>query len=87
MRQCCGTLLSTLLVLASPAPVRAQGAPAHGPAAADGPVSHRALAGHLFVPSHLVQDPFSYTAVGLFWGVGGGEAIGPTLDLGPPRCS
>jgi hypothetical protein len=85
MGQCPGTLLATLLLLASPAPVGAQEAPAHVPAATgDGPVSHRALAGHMFVPSHLVQDPFSYTAVGLFWGVGGGEAIGPTLDLGPP---
>ena len=48
------------------------------------PVSQRALAGHLFVPSHLFQDPFSYTGAGLFWGVGGGSASGPTLDLGPP---
>ena len=47
-------------------------------------MSHRELAGHLFMPSHLVQDPFSYTGVGLFWGVGGGHATGPTLDLGPP---
>jgi hypothetical protein len=47
-------------------------------------VSHRELAGHLFAPSHLVQDPFSYTGVGVFWGVGGGDAIGPTLDVGPP---
>jgi hypothetical protein len=84
MGQCSGTLLAILLVLASPAPVRAQAEPAHVPAAAaDGPVSHRALAGQLFVPSHLVQDPFSCTSVWLFWGVGGGEAIGPTLDLGP----
>jgi hypothetical protein len=31
-----------------------------------------------------MQDPFSYTSVGLFWGVGGGDATGPTLNLGPP---
>ena len=86
MRQCSGPLLGILLMVAAPAPVFAQGEPVAAPApeTAGGPVSHRALAGHLFVPSHLVQDPFSYTSAGLFWGVGGGDAIGPTLDLGPP---
>ncbi len=86
MRQCSGPLLGILLMVAAPAPVLAQGEPvaAPTPGTAGGAVSHRALAGHLFVPSHLVQDPFSYTSAGLFWGVGGGDAIGPTLDLGPP---
>jgi hypothetical protein len=74
MRPCSGPLLGLLLLVAAPAPGRAQGEP----------VSQRALAGHVFVPSHLVQDPFSYTGVGLFWGVGGGSATGPTIDLGPP---
>ncbi len=79
-------LLGILLMGAAPAPVFPQEEPvaAAAPETAGGPVSHRALAGHLFVPSHLVQDPFSCTSVGVFWGVGGGDAIGPTLDLGPP---
>jgi hypothetical protein len=46
--------------------------------------SYRELAGHLFLPSHLMGDPFSYTAFGLFWGAGTGNATGPTLNLGPP---
>ena len=81
-----GPLLGLLLVLAVPVPVLAQGepGPAPSPDAASGPVSHRELGGHLFVPSHLVQDPFSVTSVGLFWGVSGGDATGPTLNLGPP---
>jgi hypothetical protein len=31
------------------------------------------------MPSHLLSDPFSYTAAGLFWGAGMGSATGPTL--------
>ena len=47
--------------------------------------SHRELAGHLFLPSHLIQDPFSVTSFGSYFGVGVGEARGPELvDLGPP---
>jgi len=85
MAPCFGRLVGLLLLVAAPGRVLAQGEPAPEPAATTGgPVSHRELAGHLFVPSHLVQDPFSYTGVGLFWGVGGGDATGPTLDLGPP---
>jgi hypothetical protein len=81
-----GPFLGLLLALAVPSPVLAQAVP--GPTApaeaAGGPVSRRELAGHYFVPSHLVQDPFSVTSVGLFWGVSGGDATGPTLDVGPP---
>ena len=84
MRPCSGPLLGLLLLVAAPAPVRAQGEPVPVHGTTGEPVSQRALAGHLFVPSHLVQDPFSYTGVGVFWGVGGGSATGPTLDLGPP---
>jgi hypothetical protein len=46
--------------------------------------SYRELARHIFLPSHLLSDPFSYSAFGLFWGVGAGNATGPTLDAGRP---
>jgi hypothetical protein len=47
--------------------------------------SHRELAGHLFLPSHLIQDPFSVTSFGSYFGVATGEARGPELvDPGPP---
>jgi len=48
------------------------------------PPSHRELAGHLFLPSHLVDDPFSYTSFGMTFGLGAGDALGPVLNLGPP---
>jgi hypothetical protein len=43
--------------------------------------SHRELAGHVFLPSHLIQDPFSYTAFGSNFALGTGQALGPVLDL------
>jgi hypothetical protein len=48
-------------------------------------VSYRELAGHVFMPSHLMSDPFSYTAFGLYWGAGLGTATGPRLvQTNPP---
>jgi len=42
--------------------------------------------GHFFLPSHLVEDPFSYTAFSLFFGIGSGNALGPSVDrsVSPP---
>ncbi len=55
------------------APARAtDDAPSPGP---------RELAGHDFQVSHLVTDPFSVTSFGQNFGAGGGEALGPALDL------
>ena len=48
------------------------------------PKMHRDLNGHLFMPSHLVEDPFSYTAFAMFFGLGSGNALGPELQLLPP---
>lgn len=48
------------------------------------PKMHRELNGHLFMPSHLIQDPFSYTAFATFFGLGSGNALGPELQLAPP---
>jgi hypothetical protein len=59
---------TTIVVLPTPAPPR----------------SHRELAGHLFLPSHLILDPFSVTSFGSYFGVGSGQAIGPVFDPGPP---
>jgi len=60
---------TTIVVLPTPAPPR----------------SNRELAGHLFLPSHLISDPFSVTSFGSYFGVGSGEALGKTLvDIGPP---
>jgi hypothetical protein len=44
----------------------------------------RELNGHLFMPSHLIEDPFSYTAFAMFFGLGSGNALGPQLQLIPP---
>ena len=44
----------------------------------------RELDGHTFLPSHLVDNPFSETFVGTAIGLGGGEALGATLQPKPP---
>ena len=44
----------------------------------------REMNGHIFLPSHIIEDPFSYTAFGLSFGLGGGNAMGPTVQLSPP---
>jgi hypothetical protein len=44
----------------------------------------RELGGHLFMPSHVIDDPFSYTAFGMYFGLGSGNALGPELQLSPP---
>lgn len=44
----------------------------------------RELNGHLFMPSHIIEDPFSYTAFAMFFGLGSGNALGPELQLVPP---
>jgi hypothetical protein len=49
--------------------------------------SHRELAGHVFMPSHLIEDPFSYTAFGMTFGIGTGQALGPTITLDPPAIT
>jgi hypothetical protein len=56
------------------------------PPAAAAPVEKvgREMNGHVFMPSHLLEDPFSYTAFGLFFGLGAGNAIGPTLQTDKP---
>jgi hypothetical protein len=41
--------------------------------------SGRELGGHLFMPSHVIDDPFSYTAFGMYFGLGSGNALGPDL--------
>src|SRR5512136_922613 len=41
--------------------------------------SHRELAGHVFIPSSVIVDPFSQTAFGLRFGLGGGSATGPSV--------
>jgi hypothetical protein len=40
-----------------------------------------ALAGHHFLVSHLVDDPFSVTSFGMSFAVGAGQALGPSLDF------
>jgi hypothetical protein len=45
----------------------------------------REMGGHSFLPSHLIEDPFSYTAFGTFFGLGAGNALGPAFANDPPR--
>jgi hypothetical protein len=45
---------------------------------------NQAMNGHFFLPSHLIDDPFSYTAFGLTFGLGSGNALGPSVQLTPP---
>lgn len=40
--------------------------------------------GHFFLPSHLIDDPFSNTSFGMTFGLGSGDALGPTVQLSPP---
>ena len=86
-------LLWSLPVLAQEAAKPA--APAASPAAtataapAPSPVKERNLGremnGHSFLPSHLIDDPFSYTAFGMTFGLGSGNALAPDLQLVPPE--
>ncbi len=54
-----------------------------GPAEGSPPAeeSHRELAGHLFLPSHLIVDPFSCTAFGANFALGAGNVLAPRVDL------
>ena len=45
----------------------------------------REMNGHFFMPSHLIEDPFSYTAFAMFFGIGSGNALGPEIQLRPPE--
>ncbi len=55
------------------------------PAATDAPQKWgRELGGHAFLPSHIIEDPFSYTAFATTFGLGAGQALGPQLQLQPP---
>jgi len=44
----------------------------------------REMNGHLFLPSHVIEDPFSYTAFAMFFGMGSGNALADTITLQPP---
>ena len=59
------------------------------PAAAPAQVEKmgRELNGHFFMPSHLIEDPFSYTAFAMFFGLGSGNALGPEFQLDPPAVT
>lgn len=60
------------------------GAPATAPCAPPVPQGHRELAGHVFLPSRLLVDPFSVTSVGSFTASVSGKAQGPVYDLRLP---
>jgi len=44
----------------------------------------RELNGHFFMPSHIIEDPFSYTAFAMYFGLGSGNALGPDFQNEPP---
>jgi hypothetical protein len=70
----------------APSPPTTEPQPALQPAAAQPtptpaaePATHRELAGHQFLPSHLVTDPFSVTSFASYFGLITGEALGPEV--------
>jgi hypothetical protein len=76
---------------AAPAPETSPVAEAP-PAAAKAPVevivpgdevSHRELAGHVFIPSHFVLTPFSNTSFGMSLAGAVGTATGPVIGIDP----
>jgi hypothetical protein len=73
----------------APAAVEKQSPTDSAPAVAKPPpavepyVSHRELAGHVFIPSHFVLSPFSTTSFGMSLGAGNGTANGPALQFNP----
>ncbi len=47
----------------------------------------RELGGHTFLPSHIIDNPFSETFVWLSLGLGAGEALAGSLQLNPPAIT
>ena len=66
----------------SPAAATTAAAPAPAPKSEE--KMGRELGGHYFLPSHVTDDPFSYTAFGTVFGLGSGNALAPELQLIPP---
>ncbi len=88
MRMLASLSVIAAMLLSSPTRAQETVAKAAAPAAATTPAPAekmgRELNGHLFMPSHLVEDPFSYTAFAMFFGLGSGNALGPEVQLLPP---
>jgi hypothetical protein len=84
-------ILVGVALMASSLPAMAQdaAAAAGAPAPAQPPAQvekmGREMNGHFFMPSHLIEDPFSYTAFAMFFGLGSGNALGPEIQLRPPE--
>ncbi len=76
--------LGAVVVLLSPGLAAAQEVVAKAPEPVKEQKMGRELGGHLFLPSHILEDPFSYTAFGTFFGLGAGNALGPTIVNDPP---
>ncbi len=68
---------------APPAPAASASAPVPVPQPAE-PKMARELNGHAFLPSHIVDNPFSDSSFGITFGLGSGEAWAPTLQWTPP---
>ncbi len=90
-------LLAPAAALAQASPPAPEAPPAATPAQAPAPAASAAVApapqeekwgrelnGHFFLPSHIIEDPFSYTAFAMYFGLGAGNALGPTLQREPP---
>jgi hypothetical protein len=67
----------------APVPAASASTPAASPAPAPEKM-YRDLGGHLFLPSHLIENPFSYTAFSMWFGIGSGNALGPQFTSQPP---
>jgi hypothetical protein len=82
MRSLAASVVSAALLWSLPASAQEVTARPGEPAKVE--TMGRELNGHYFMPSHLIEDPFSYTAFAMFFGLGSGNALGPTVDLTPP---
>jgi len=79
-------LAAAALVAAAPA-LAQQATPPPAEATAPAPKEERwgrEMNGHFFMPSHIMEDPFSYTAFAMYFGLGSGNALGPDFQTEPP---
>jgi len=72
------------LLLCAPSTATAQDVAAPAPAAPVEQKMARDMGGHTFLPSHIIDNPFSESDFGVTIGLGAGDALGPLVQRDPP---